>query len=292
MNKLQILITKRIVKQALQEDIGSGDITTLATVEAKAKAKGFILAKEAGVVAGLMVAKEVFRQLDPRIKFAPRVKDGARVKKGKILANISGPARGILTGERVALNFLQRLSGVATLTDQYVSRVTSRESRVQILDTRKTTPGLRALEKYAVKTGGGVNHRFGLFDAILIKDNHIALAGGIKKAVEGLKRLEKAKKRKRSEKRKKAIEVEAKKIAQVEAAIDAGVDKILLDNMRLKTMRKAVKLCKKAKVWTEASGGVNLKTVRKIAKTGVDAISVGAMTHSAKALDISLDIYF
>jgi nicotinate-nucleotide pyrophosphorylase (carboxylating) len=278
MNKKQKSIIKQIVRQALKEDVGPGDITTLATVEAKAKAKGVVLAKEAGVIAGLWVAKEVFRQVDSGIKFAAKVEEGARVKKGKILAAVSGPARGILTGERVALNFLQRLSGIATLTSQFEAKV--KGCGAKILDTRKTTPGLRMLEKYAVRTGGGTNHRFGLYDAFLIKDNHIALAGGVKRAVEGARKL----------KTKRAIEVEAKSIAQVEESIDVGADKILLDNMDLNTLRKAVKLCKKALVSTEASGGVNLKTVRNIAKTGVNSISVGALTHSAKALDISLEI--
>jgi len=264
---------QQIVKLALREDIGSGDITTQRTVTSSAKARGRVLAKESGVIAGLSVTKEVFRQVDRRIKFIPKVKDGARVKKGKILAVVSGPARGILTGERVALNFLQRLSGIATLTQKFSSLA----PRTLILDTRKTTPGLRALEKYAVRMGGGTNHRMGLYDAVLIKDNHISLAGGIEKAVKAFKG-------------KRAIEVEAKTVAQVKKAIKAGTKKILLDNMRVKTLRKAVKLCKKAKVWTEASGGVNLKTVRKIAKTGVNAISVGALTHSPKALDISLEM--
>ncbi len=268
--------TKQIIKLALREDIGSGDVTTRGTVASSAKAKGRILVKEAGIVAGLPVAKEVFRQVDRRIKFVPKVREGAKVKKGKVIAVVSGPARGILTGERVALNFLQRLSGIATLTSKFSSLV----PRTSILDTRKTTPALRALEKYAVRMGGGKNHRMGLYDAILIKDNHIVLAGGIEKAIRAI----------RAKRAIKAIEVEAKTIAQVRKAIRAGAEKILLDNMSVKTLRKAVKLCKKTKVWTEASGGVNLKMVRKIAKTGVNAISVGALTHSARALDISLEI--
>jgi nicotinate-nucleotide pyrophosphorylase (carboxylating) len=263
----------RIIKEAIKEDVGSGDITTLTTVKAEAKAKGVIRAKETGVVAGLLVAKEVFRQVERKIKFVPRIKDGAKVKRGKTIATVSGPARGILTGERVALNFLQRLSGVATLTNQFVKKSKS----AKILDTRKTTPGLRALEKYAVKIGGGTNHRLGLYDAVLIKDNHIALAGGVERALGAFKK-------------KSGVEIEAKTIAQLEKAIQSGTKKILLDNMSLKNLRKAVWLCKRAKVWAEASGGVNLKTVGKIAATGVNAISVGALTHSAKALDISLDI--
>lgn len=264
---------KKIIREALREDVGSGDITTKTIVKAEARAKGEIRAKESGVIAGLSVAKEVFRQVDRRIKFIPKVKDGARVKKGKVVAIVSGPARGILTGERVALNFLQRLSGIATLTNQFVKK----SKRAKILDTRKTTPGLRALEKYAVKMGKGNNHRQGLYDAILIKDNHIMLAGGIDKAIAAFKG-------------RRGIEAEAKTIAQVKKTIMTGADKILLDNMSLKNLRKAVRLCKKSKIKTEASGGVNLKTVGRIAATGVDFISVGALTHSAKALDISLEL--
>ncbi|MFH1826484.1 MAG: carboxylating nicotinate-nucleotide diphosphorylase [bacterium] len=266
----------KLVKQALREDIGSGDITTEAIVPKEQKAKAVIIAKEKGIITGLAVAKEVFRQVDRRIKFTAVVKDGAKVKKGKIIAKLSGPARGILTGERTALNFLQQLSGVATLTSQFVSKV--KGTRAKVLDTRKTTPGLRALEKYAVKAGGGVNHRLGLWDEILVKDNHIEAAEGIDKALKAIKG-------------KKAFKViEAGTLAQAKKAIMARVDRILLDNMNLKTLRQAVKLCRKAKIKTEASGGVNLKTVRAISKTGVDYISVGALTHSARALDISLII--
>jgi len=269
MSKKQI---QNIIKQALKEDVGQGDITTLAIVPKEAKAKGRVIAKEKGVIAGLKVAELVFKQIDKRIKFKAKVENGAKVKSGKVVAEISGPARGILTGERVALNFLQRLSGIATLTRKF--KIQSPKSK--ILDTRKTTPGLRAFEKCAVRCGGGVNHRMGLYDAILIKDNHIAIGRGIKRAVEGVRRV------------KKIIEVETKGLKQVKEAIEVGVDRILLDNMNIKTLRKAVKLCKKAGIKTEASGGVNLKTIRAIAKTGVDYISVGALTHSAKALDISL----
>lgn len=280
MTKLQPPITKQIIKKALVEDIGTGDITTKAVIPADRRVQGVILAKEVGVIAGLQIAKEVFRQVDRRVKFVPKVKDGTRVRKGEVIAVVSGPARGILTGERVALNFLQRLSGIATLTNQFVAQVTSLGSQVKILDTRKTTPGLRVLEKYAVRVGGGVNHRMGLYDAVLIKDNHIRITGGVKNAVVAAKLALPH----------KPIEAEAKTIPQVKEAIAARVDKILLDNMSVKTLRQAVKLCKQAKVWTEASGGVSLANVRKIAKTGVDAISIGALTHSAKALDISLKI--
>jgi len=275
-----------LVKLALAEDIGPGDITTRAIVPPAQRTKAVILAKENGVIAGLELAREVFIHIDKKIRFSPRIKDGAAVKKGKVVAVISGPARGILTGERVALNFLQHLSGIATLTRNFKLQTSKSKNKVKILDTRKTIPGMRALEKYAVAAGGGCNHRFGLYDAILIKDNHIKLAGGIKKAVMSAK-ASKALKAKRVE---KGIEIEAKNIGDVKAAIAAAVDRILLDNMSVKTLRKAVRLCKKARIETEASGGVNLSNVRAIAKTGVNFISVGALTHSAKALDISLKI--
>lgn len=266
---------KQLIRLALREDVGAGDITTRGTVAANAKAKGVVLAKEAGVIAGLGVAKEVFLQVDRKIRFVQKVKDGAKVKKGKVIATLAGPARGILTGERVALNFLQQLSGIATTTSQFVAKV--KGTRAKIFDTRKTTPGLRKLEKLAVKAGGGTNHRFGLYDAALIKDNHIAAAGGIQKALAAFKG-------------KKKVEIETKTLAQVKKAIKAGAKMILLDNMNVKTLRRAIRLCKKNKVWTEASGGINLKTVRKIARTGVNSISVGALTHSAPALDISLEV--
>lgn len=274
-------VTDFLVKLALAEDVGAGDITTKAVIPAHQKARAVIKAKEAGVVAGLTVAKEVFRHIDRRINVSVKVKDGAFVKKGKVIAVVSGPARGILTGERVALNFLQHLSGIATLTSKFKSQISKVKTKVKLLDTRKTIPGLRVLEKYAVKVGGGVNHRMGLHDAVLIKDNHLKLAGGVKRAVEGARRQYRAK---------KMIEVEVKTIAEVREAIKAGADRILLDNMNIKTLRAAVNLCKKAGVKTEASGGVNLNDIRVIAKTGVDYISIGALTHSAKALDISLKI--
>ncbi|OGC09472.1 nicotinate-nucleotide diphosphorylase (carboxylating) [candidate division WOR-1 bacterium RIFCSPLOWO2_12_FULL_45_9] len=270
----------KIIKQALQEDVGNGDITTNSVVGRKAVAKGEFLVKATGVVAGLDVAKEVFRQVDRRIKFSANVKDGAKVNKGKVIATVSGPARGILTGERVALNFLQKLSGIATLTRNFKIQILKSKNRVHLLDTRKTTPGLRELEKMAVKAGGGTNHRMGLWDAVLIKDNHIKIVGGVRKAVVAA----------RLALPQTPIEVEAKIIAQVKQAISLRVDRILLDNMSLKTLRQAVKLCQKAKIKTEASGGVNLNNVKAIAKTGVDFISVGALTHSAPALDISLKL--
>ncbi len=269
---------KNIIKQAINEDLGGGDITTQAIISPAQKTKAIILVKESGMVAGLEVAREVFKQIDLRIKFVSKVKDGARVKKGQIVALLSGPARGILSGERVALNFLQRLCGIATLTNQFVKR--GKGVRVRILDTRKTTPGLRALEKYAVKMGGGENHRMGLYDAILIKDNHIKLAGGVEEAIIAAKLTLP----------RKPIEVEANTISEVKQAISAGANRILLDNMNIKTLRESVKLCKKAGIKTEASGGINLNNVGVIARSGVDYISIGALTHSAKALDISLKI--
>jgi nicotinate-nucleotide pyrophosphorylase (carboxylating) len=270
-----------LVKLALAEDVGRGDLTSRAIIAKKQKATAVITAKAGGVIAGLAIAADVFRHADQRLNFRPKVKDGAAVKRGQVIATVSGPARGILTGERVALNFLQHLSGIATLTRKFKLLISNAKNKTQILDTRKTTPGLRALEKYAVRCGGGVNHRLGLYDAILIKDNHIKLAGGISEALTRC-RVPGARGRK--------IEVEAKTLSEAKEAITAGADRILLDNMSLSVMRAAVKLCKKSGVKTEASGGVNLTNVRAIAKTGVDFISVGALTHSAPALDINLKI--
>ncbi|MBI5699141.1 carboxylating nicotinate-nucleotide diphosphorylase [Candidatus Saganbacteria bacterium] len=270
----------QVIKAALKEDIGRGDITSQALIPKGQKAKARVIVKEAGVIAGLSVAREVFRALDKSLHFSPKIKDGKKAKKGTSIAEISGNTRSILAGERVALNFLQHLSGIATLTRKFLSRVKGRGSRVKILDTRKTTPGLRALEKYAVKAGGGHNHRMGLYDAVLIKDNHIKLAGGIERAIKSA----------RAARAGRAIEIEAKTIGEVKKAIKEGADRILLDNMSIKTLRQSVQLCRKAGIKTEASGGVNLQNVRAIAKTGVDFISVGALTHSAPALDISLKI--
>lgn len=270
-----------MIKLALAEDVGSGDITTRAIVPAEQKATAVIRAKETGVIAGLEIAKEAFRHVDQRIKFTAKVKDGKAVKKGAVIAIVSGPARGILTGERVALNFLQHLSGIATLTRKFAFRIPQSAIRTKILDTRKTIPGLRLLEKYAVKCGGGTNHRLGLYDAILIKDNHIKLVRGIGKAIEGAKGLGA---------KGGGIEVEAKTISEVKKAIEFKVSRILLDNMNTKTLRQAVKLCKKAKIKTEASGGINLDNIAAIARTGVDYLSIGALTHSAPALDINLKL--
>ena len=279
--KLSAAEIRAAVRLALAEDIGSGDATTLATVPANATAQAVMRAREPLVVAGIGFAETAFRKLSPKIKIEKLSRDGQRIAAGKTLLKISGPARAILTAERVALNFVQRLSGVATLTSQFVEAV--RGTNAKILDTRKTTPGWRRFEKYAVTCGGGKNHRLGLFDMILIKDNHLAalqnkkpnaIAAAVARAREKFPKLK--------------IEVEADTLKQVEQAVNAGADFVLLDNMDLKQLRQAVKIVN-GRAKTEASGGVNLKIVRAIAKTGVDFISVGALTHSACAVDIGLD---
>ena len=268
-------IIEDLIKLALAEDVGPGDITTESIVDKGKKARAEIIVKEDGIVAGLPLAQIVFSSLDKGIKFKPVVKDGTFVKKGKKIAEIYGEARAILSGERLALNILQRLSGIATTTSLFVKKV--KGTRTVILDTRKTIPLWRGADKYAVLAGGGSNHRFGLFDAILIKDNHLKFAD-IKLAVEKCKAA------------KMKIEVEVKNLSETKEAIISKADRILLDNMDAKTTKRAVALCKKAGIETEASGGINIKNVRTIAKTGVDFISIGALTHSPKALDISLEI--
>ncbi|MCW3096033.1 MAG: nadC [Chthonomonadaceae bacterium] len=267
-----------IVRQALAEDIGTGDMTTLLTVPESAVAMGSLLAKQAGVVAGLPVAAQVFAQVDPALAIEFTAEEGQYVEAGETLMAVRGSARSILTAERVALNFLQRLSGIATKTARFVALVEGNKAR--IVDTRKTTPGLRALEKYAVRVGGGFNHRFGLYDAILIKDNHIQAAGGITPAVQAAYA---------QAPHTMTVTVECDTLAQVEEAIAAGVDIVLLDNMSLAMLREAVEMLD-GQAAAEASGGVNEETVTAIAQTGVDIISVGALTHSATALDISLDL--
>ena len=275
--KENILIDK-IIEQALLEDIGTGDITSESIVPYGLKAKGIIKTSEEGVVAGLNIACLVFRKLDSEIIFQEKIKDSTKVARGKVLAEITGSARTILKGERVALNFLQRMSGIATITSKFCQEV--KDLPVRIVDTRKTTPGLRILEKYAVRMGGGHNHRFGLYDAVLIKDNHIAVAGGIKSAVNSVrKQISKT----------LNIEVEVENLSQLQEALEMKVDIIMLDNMNLDTMREAVKIVK-SKALIEASGGIALEKVRKIAQTGVDLISIGALTHSVKSLDISMEI--
>jgi len=279
--KLSSQEIERAVSAALTEDIGSGDVTSLATVPATANFTVVMRAREPMVVAGLAFAETAFRSLSSRVRIKRLTRDGLSLKAGAALLQITGPARAILSAERVALNFVQRLSGVATLTAQYVAAI--KGTRARILDTRKTTPGWRRFEKYAVACGGGRNHRVGLFDMVLIKDNHLAalrdakpneVVAAVSRAREKFPRLK--------------IEVEADTLQQVKQAVDAGADVILLDNMSLATLRRAVKLVG-GRAKTEASGGVNLKTVRAISQTGVDFISVGALTHSARAVDIGLD---
>jgi nicotinate-nucleotide pyrophosphorylase (carboxylating) len=269
------------VKAALAEDIGSGDATTLATVPPGLTACAVMRAREPLVVAGIEFAEAAFRRLSVKVKIQKMLRDGQRAKPGTALLKISGPARSILTAERVALNFIQRLSGIATLTARFVEAVHG--TRAQILDTRKTTPGWRRFEKYAVACGGGRNYRIGLFDMVLIKDNHLAALRDAKPNA-----IAAAIARTRRKFPKLKVEIEADTLEQVRQALDAGAEIILLDNMSLKQLRAAVKMVK-GQAKTEASGGVNLKTVRVIAQTGVDFISVGALTHSARAVDIGLD---
>ena len=264
----------RVVRAALAEDVGRGDVTTEATVDAAATCEAQILLKEPGVLCGLPAAEAVFGALDPESRFEPLVDEGAWLSDTPV-ARLAGSTRAVLTGERTALNLLGRLCGIATLTRQFVDAVEG--TGAVILDTRKTTPGLRALEKYAVRCGGGRNHRFGLDDGILVKDNHLRAAGGIRPAIERLRGAE------------LPIEVEAERLDDVREALAAGVESILLDNMPPATMREAVALVA-GRATLEASGGVALETVREIAETGVDFISVGALTHSARSLDVSLEI--
>jgi nicotinate-nucleotide pyrophosphorylase (carboxylating) len=257
----------------LAEDVGEGDVTTEAVVPADARLTAALLLKEKGVLCGLEVAEAVFRELDPELEFEPLANEG-ETTRGEI-ARLSGNARALLTGERTALNLLGRLSGIATLTCRYVDAVAGTGAR--ILDTRKTTPGLRSLEKLAVRTGGGTNHRLGLFDAILIKDNHVRLAGGVAEAV------------RRAQGHRVPVEVECETLADVRDALAAGADAILLDNMPPAQLREAVAIVG-GRATTEASGGVTIDTVREIAETGVDFVSVGALTHSAHSLDVSMEV--
>jgi nicotinate-nucleotide pyrophosphorylase (carboxylating) len=272
-----------LIDAALREDLGDGsDITTALFVPENARAHGRIVPREKAVIAGTETAAEVFRRVDPRLKISIEICDGTAVLGGETILEVRGVARSILTAERVALNFLQRLSGIATLTREFVDAVGKNPAR--ILDTRKTTPGLRALEKAAVVAGGGQNHRFGLFDKILVKDNHLALQGDLAKLAEVIRVA-------KTQEPSREIEVEADSLEQVRALVGIdGIDVILLDNMPTSEMREAIALGRKRNIKFEASGGVNLKTVRRIAATGVDYISVGALTHSARAIDISLDL--
>jgi nicotinate-nucleotide pyrophosphorylase (carboxylating) len=266
-----------IIYSALEEDIGQGDVTTNLLIPEDRKSKAHCIAKENFVLAGLPFVREVFRILDPSILFKTLYNDGSKVKKGNIIAEISGKTCVILKGERVSLNIVQRLSGIATLTNRYVEK--TRGLKAKIVDTRKTTPCHRFMEKYAVKVGGGYNHRFGLFDGILIKDNHIKTLGSIKKAVREAKKGHHLFK----------IEVEVKNLKELKEAIESGADIIMLDNMTVRDMKEAVKIAK-GRVMLEASGNISLENVREVAETGVDLISVGALTHSAPAVDISLKI--
>ena len=269
---------KTFISNALREDIGPGDLTTEALIQPDIEGKAELIAKEPLILAGIEMAREVFHQVNQDINFLGRHTDGEDLSSSTVIATISGPLRSLLTAERVALNLLQRLSGIATLTRQYVNGIEGTKAR--IVDTRKTTPGLRALEKYAVRIGGGKNHRFGLFDGILIKDNHIAAVGSLTEAV---------KRAREKVPHTLKIEVETENLDQVREAISAGAEIIMLDNMDIETMKEAVKLIN-GKALIEASGGINLNNVRQVAETGVDLISVGAITHSARSMDISMEI--
>ena len=271
-------LIEKLIEAALFEDIGPGDITSEAVIPDEASSTADIIAKQDLVLAGVLIAREVFRKLDPWVQFTPLAHDGGRVQSGSIIAQVQGRTRMLLAGERVALNLMQHLSGIATYTARFVAAL--KGSRAEILDTRKTLPGLRALEKYAVRTGGGRNHRFGLYDGVLIKDNHIKAAGGIIKAMAGI--------------RKKVhpllkIEVEVKNLDEVREAMAAGATMILLDNMPPALMKQAVGIVGE-RVLVEASGNVTLDNVKAIAETGVDFISSGSLTHSAPAADISMKI--
>lgn len=267
---------REIVRRALAEDLGWGDVTTEATVDSSLRARGTIVAKCECVIAGLDIAAEAFRQLDPLVSFSVKKPDGSRCDHGDVAAIISGTAGPMLTAERTALNLLQRLTGIATLTRRYVDAAAG---RITILDTRKTTPALRTLEKYAVRAGGGTNHRSGLDDAILIKDNHIRLAGGVKRALE----------RMRASRGDLPIEIEVQSLEQLDEVLDVGADTILLDNLSTDLIHEAVKRIRgRAKI--EISGGITLQRIPELAATGADYVSVGALTHSAPAADLSLEI--
>ncbi|MCK4390279.1 MAG: carboxylating nicotinate-nucleotide diphosphorylase [Desulfobacterales bacterium] len=269
---------EKLIRLALEEDIGPGDFTTEALIDRDRMAQAVILAKEPLVVAGVEVAQEVFNILDPAMRFETTFRDGDKIKSGDEILTVWGKLQALLTAERTALNFLQRLSGIATLTRQYVDQVAG--SNVRLTDTRKTVPGWRKLEKYAVKIGGAYNHRFGLYDGILIKDNHIVACGGISEAVAKIRDNRPHLLR---------IEVEVSDLNQVKEALENGVDIIMLDNMALEHIRKAVRLVDGRAV-VEVSGGVTLNSLAELADTGVDIISIGAMTHSARAVDISMRV--
>jgi nicotinate-nucleotide pyrophosphorylase (carboxylating) len=270
-----------LIDAALAEDVGPGDFTTLWTVPEDRRAEARIVAKSPGVIAGSEVAAEVFRRVDPSLEVIVDAADGTAVMPGEVAMTIRGSARSILTAERTALNFMQRLSGVATVTRRYVRAVQGTGARV--IDTRKTTPGMRALEKAAVVAGGGANHRFGLHDMVMIKDNHIAAAGGITAAVKAVRR---------QNERGLKVEVETTNLDEVREALAAGADRIMFDNMNWPLIHEAVELVRAAdpRPETEASGGITLETIHAYAETGVDFISIGALTHSAPSLDLSLQL--
>jgi nicotinate-nucleotide pyrophosphorylase (carboxylating) len=268
------MTTSQLIRDALAEDIGAGDATSRLTVPADATARARLVARAGGVLAGIGVCRDVFLAVDPRTRFRALRSDGSRFRPGALLARVSGRARSLLAAERTALNFLQHLAGVATLTSRFCAA--ARGTKAAILDTRKTTPGLRALEKYAVRCGGGTNHRSGLYDQILVKDNHIKAAGSVTAALA------------RCRTARLPVEVEARTIAEVGEALAAGCPRILLDNMTPAQLRQAVRLVR-GQARLEASGGVTLRNVGAVARTGVDCISVGALTHSAPAVDIALD---
>ena len=269
---------ERLIRDALDEDIGAGDLATMATISADARGKGLFRAKKDGVVAGLVLLDRIFYFIDHRVEVRLLVNDGAAVTSGMIVAEAVGPVRALLLGERTALNFLQQLSGTATLTRKLVDAV--KDFSCKVLDTRKTTPGLRTLQKYAVRMGGGTNHRIGLYDAALVKDNHIEATGSIAGAVKAVRRHAPFMAK---------VEVEAGNMTQVQEAIDAGADVIMLDNMSLAQMAEAVKLINK-RAGVEASGGITLESIRQVAETGVDFISSGALTHSAPVVDFNMKI--
>jgi len=275
MNKSELKSLRVIISRALEEDLGDGDITTLSTVPIRSTLKGTFTAKESGIIAGLQVVHETLKYLDPRIKFTAHVSDGDHVVKGTVLATVHGNGRAMLIAERTALNFFQRMSGIATTTRLYVDAVKS--TKAIIVDTRKTAPGLRLLDKWAVRIGGGQNHRFGLYDMALIKENHIAASGGITQAVARVRA---------TDKKKRPIEVEVRTLDELHEALKLHVDRILLDNMSLDKLHESVRITN-GMTMLEASGNVSLESVRAIATTGVNIISVGKLTHSVRALDIS-----
>jgi nicotinate-nucleotide pyrophosphorylase (carboxylating) len=278
-NKLQI---EEIIDRALAEDLGKGDVTTEALIFGDRQGTGLIMAKKEGILAGINVARQVFHRVDPELKVEVLLEEGARVKPGSEVARVSGSIASILKAERVALNFLQRLSGIASETNRYVEAI--KGLPVRIMDTRKTTPGLRLLEKHAVRAGGGENHRMSLGDGILIKDNHLAALRSQGLSIKGIV----AKARQNSPQR-LPVEVEVGTVAEASEAVEAGADIVMLDNMSLEDMRKAVKSIH-GRALVEASGGITLDNIRAVAETGVDFVSIGALTHSVRALDISLEL--